>query len=78
MKMFCPYPHEPLYPLIAQAIDAFGANRILWGSNYPVVGTVEDYTADLRLLLDDRLPVPGEAIAKIAGENAVRLWFNRG
>ncbi|HEV3303499.1 MAG TPA: amidohydrolase family protein [Planctomycetaceae bacterium] len=78
MKMFCPYPHEPLYPLIAQAVDAFGANRILWGSNYPVVGTVEDYTADLRLLLDGRLPVPGEAIAKIVGENAVRLWFNRG
>jgi L-fuconolactonase len=77
MKMFCPYPHEPLYPLIAQAVDAFGVNRILWGSNYPVGGPQEDYAADLRLLLDGRLPVPGEAIAKVAGENAKRLWFNR-
>ena len=77
MKMFCPYPHEPLYPLIAQAVDAFGVKRILWGSNYPVGGTQEDYAADLRLLLDGRLPVPGEAIAKVAGENAKRLWFNR-
>jgi predicted TIM-barrel fold metal-dependent hydrolase len=78
MKMFCLYPHEPLYPLVAQAVDAFGVNRILWGSNYPVGGTQEDYAADLRLLLDGRLPVPGEAIVPIAGENARRLWFNRG
>jgi len=77
MKMFCPYPHKPLYPLIAQAVDAFGMNRILWGSNYPVVGTQEDYAADLRLLLDGRLPVPGEAIVSIAGKNAKRLWFDR-
>jgi len=76
MKMFCPYPHEPLYPLIAQAVDAFGVNRILWGSNYPVGGAQEDYVADLRLLLDGRLPVPGEAIVPIAGENAKRLWFD--
>jgi L-fuconolactonase len=77
MKMFCPYPHEPLYPLIDQALAAFGAKRILWGSNYPVVGTQDDYAADLRLLLDGRLPIPREAIAQIAGENARRLWFNR-
>jgi L-fuconolactonase len=77
MKMFCPYPHEPLYPLIAQAVDAFGVKRLLWGSNYPVGGTQEDYAADLRLLLDGRLPIPGEAIAQIAGENAKRLWFDR-
>ncbi len=78
MRMFCPYPHEPLYSLIARAVDAFGANRILWGSNYPVVGSRDDYLADLRLLLDGRLPVPSEVIAQVAGENAKRLWFSRG
>jgi L-fuconolactonase len=77
MKMFCPYPHEPLYPLIEQAMVAFGAQRILWGSNYPVVGSPDDYVADLRLLLDGRLPVPPDAIVHVAGENARRLWFNR-
>jgi L-fuconolactonase len=78
MKMFCPYPHEPVYPLVAEALNAFGANRILWGSNYPVVGTQQDCVDDQRLLLDGRLPVPREAIAKVAGENAKRLWFKRG
>jgi len=77
MKMFCPFPHEALYPLIADALTHFTPGRILWGSNYPVVGSQADYLADLRLLLDGRLPVPPEAIPKIAGENAQRLWFNR-
>jgi L-fuconolactonase len=77
MKMFCPHPHEALYPLIDQAVAAFGPQRILWGSNYPVVGSQENYIADLRLLLDGALPVPREAIAQIAGENAKRLWFDR-
>jgi L-fuconolactonase len=77
MKMFCAPPHEALYPLIERAVAAFGPRRILWGSNYPVVGSQQDYTADLRLLLDGGLPVPREAIDQIAGENAKRLWFER-
>jgi L-fuconolactonase len=76
MKMFCPFPHEALYPLIADAFTHFGSGRMLWGSNYPVVGTKDDYLADLHVLLDGRLPIPPEAIPKIAGENAQRLWFN--
>lgn len=75
MKMFCAFPHEPLYPLVAQALEKFGAARLVWGSNYPVVGTAADYEADLRLLLDGRLPIPAEAIPRIIGENARRLWF---
>jgi len=75
MKMFCTFPHEPLYPLIGEAVDCFGPNRILWGSNYPVVGSEADYLADLRLLMNGHLPIPADAIPKIAGENAERLWF---
>ena len=78
MKMFCPSPHEALSPLIAEAVAAFGTHRLMWGSNYPVVGTKDDYVADLQLLLDGRLPIPRDAISQVAGENAARLWFNRG
>jgi L-fuconolactonase len=77
MKMFCPPPHEPLHPLIVQALNVFGPGRLLWGSNYPVVGTRDDYLADLRLLLDGRLPVPREALRQVLGGNAERLWFDR-
>ncbi len=75
MKMFCPYPHKELYPMIAEAVKRFGTSRLIWGSNYPVVGDEQDYTNDLGLLLDRRLPVPEEDIADIVGCNARKLWF---
>jgi predicted TIM-barrel fold metal-dependent hydrolase len=61
--------------LIAEALDKFGLARLIWGSNYPVVGTRADYQADMHLLLDGSLPIPTIAIPQIAGENARRLWF---
>jgi L-fuconolactonase len=75
MEMFCPYPHEALYPLIEKAGDAFGPERLLWGSNYPVVGGLDDYRNELELLLDGRLPLPEEAIPKVSGGNATALYF---
>ena len=75
MKMFCPYPHEELYPLMSEAAAAFGTSRLIWGSNYPVVGDKNDYVADLKLLLEGRLSIPKEAIPLIAGANARALWF---
>ena len=75
MKMFCPWPHEPLYPLIEQAMQRFGASRLYWGSNFPVVGGTADYLNDLSLLIDGRLPIPTADIAAVVGSNAKRLWF---
>jgi len=69
------YPHEPLYPLLAEAAARFGGARVLWGSNYPVVGETQDYLADLRQLLDGKLPFPEADIPAIAGGNARRLWL---
>lgn len=75
MKMFCPYPHDPLHGLVAGALDAFGTSRVYWGSNYPVVGDVDDYRRDLSLVLDGKLPIPSSAIPDIVGGNARQLWF---
>ena len=75
MKMFCPYPHEELHPLLSEAAAAFGTSRLIWGSNYPVVGDKKDYADDLGLLLEGRLPIPKEAIPLVAGSNARALWF---
>jgi predicted TIM-barrel fold metal-dependent hydrolase len=76
MKMFCPFPHAPLYSQLEQAAKTFGTSRLLWGSNYPVVGDQQDYLNDLRLLLDGKLPFPESTIADIAGGNARDLWFS--
>lgn len=75
MKMYCPFPHQPLYELLREAAEAFGPQRMVWGSNYPVVGSAEDYRADLSLLVDGKLPIPPAAIPEVAGANALRLWF---
>lgn len=75
MKMFCPWPHEPLYPLIEMALERFGASRVYWGSNFPVVGGAGDYCDDLFLLLEGKLPILPSDIPAIAGENASALWF---
>lgn len=77
MKMFCPYPHRQLYPLVREASRSFGPSRLIWGSNYPVVGDLADYQADLRLVLDNALSLPEEWIPDILGGNARRLWFGR-
>lgn len=30
-----PFPHEDIHPFMDSAIDAFGAERIMWGSDWP-------------------------------------------
>lgn len=75
MKMFCPWPHEPLYPLIEQAVERFGPARIYWGSNFPVVGDATDYRNDLALIAEGKLPIASGDIPAIVGQNAKRLWF---
>ncbi|HVX10775.1 MAG TPA: amidohydrolase family protein [Pirellulales bacterium] len=75
MKMFCDWPHEPLYPLINQLLKRFGAERTYWGSNFPVVGDVSDYRHDLALLLEGKLPIAAGDVQAVAATNAKRLWF---
>ena len=75
MKMFCPWPHEPLYPLIEKVIQRFGPSRVYWGSNFPVVGGTRDYLNDLALVIERKLPIATSDIPAVAGSNAKRLWF---
>jgi L-fuconolactonase len=48
-----PFPFENVPPLIEMAIDAFGARRLMWGSNFPpVAGRGEGYRNSLRLPME--------------------------
>lgn len=77
MGMRTPYPHVPYYPLIERAVEAFGTERLIWGSNYPPIGAAEDVAKDVHLLLDGDLPVPADAVPAVAGGNALRLWWGQ-
>jgi L-fuconolactonase len=77
LEMFCSFPYEPLAELIASVIDAFGPERMMWGSNYPVCGPGGlDYVRELELLRR-----PGQwglsraAAESIADTTARKVWF---
>lgn len=67
-----PFPHEDVLPLIAAAVEAFGPDRLMWGSNFPWCRG-EDYGASLRVI--ERLGLPNDANEAILGATASRLFF---
>ena len=74
--MFSPYPYKPLWPMISQALESFGADRMLWGGNYPVVGTDEDYVREVELVHSGALPIPSNVLHKVTCATALRVWFS--
>ncbi|MDB5662433.1 MAG: hypothetical protein JWN59_771 [Sphingomonas bacterium] len=61
--------------ILIEALEAFGPERLMWGSDFPVVGSREGYANALnwtRALFADR---PQAEIDLIFGGNAERLFF---
>lgn len=44
------FPFADVHELLAEALERFGAGRLMWGSNYPVVLETCDYAASLTYL----------------------------
>jgi len=67
------FPYEDVWPWMEGAVDAFGPERMLWASDWPLSGQSASH-ADL-LGLVQRLPfLDTEARRAILGGNASRLW----
>ncbi len=64
---------EDLKPYIAVLLDAFGADRLMWGSDWPVSLLASDY-AEWEAVAQTLLEVSDEDRAKIFGLNAVRFY----
>lgn len=45
-----PFPFHDVHDHLARAVELFGAERLIWGSNYPVVLNRCDYAESLRFL----------------------------
>lgn len=60
-----------LQPYIAAILDAFGPDRVLWGSDWPVVTTVAPY-ADWFAMAHDL--VPAEQRDAVFGQTAQRIY----
>jgi predicted TIM-barrel fold metal-dependent hydrolase len=70
------FPYAPFDDFTRETIDAFGAERVIWASNYPVCGDVEAAKRDLALITDGGWGLGPEQIELITHVNAERLWFS--
>ena len=53
-----PYPYPDLGPVVERVYQAFGANRMMWASDYPWIETEPGYVETLELV-DQHLPAIG-------------------
>jgi predicted TIM-barrel fold metal-dependent hydrolase len=71
------YPYLDLGDMATRSLAAFGPDRLLWGSDYPLVADDPGYAETLSVI-DHLLDVDSDARARIRGGNAVRLFdFDR-
>jgi predicted TIM-barrel fold metal-dependent hydrolase len=72
------YPYRDTFPLIKQVLEAFGADRLLWGTGFPGATRAQAGRPSLQQELDlFRKDIPfftAQDREKILGRNAARLW----
>jgi predicted TIM-barrel fold metal-dependent hydrolase len=73
------YPYPDVQEFVRRTIERFGASRLMWGSNYPLIPEVRttepvDYRRALELVRSDWPWLAGEDKAWILGGTARKLW----
>jgi predicted TIM-barrel fold metal-dependent hydrolase len=67
-----PFPFRDVHDHLASALELFGADRLMWGSNFPVVAQWCSYRESLEFL--DHAPLSDEDRAQILGGTVAGLW----
>lgn len=62
--------------ILLQALEAFGAERLMWGSDYPIVSSREGYANALNWTRDIFAGCNAGEIDAIFGGNATRVFFS--
>lgn len=72
------YPYRDAYPWVERVYDAFGPDRLLWGTGYPGPARAHFQRPTLQeeiSLIRSAIPFwDADERAKILGRNAARLW----
>lgn len=73
---FCelPHPFAHIPPLVEMTLEAFGPQRIMWGSDWPPVSAREGYKNSLQFPLAYLAQLSAEEKAWIFGRTAQRIW----
>ena len=70
-----PFPYRNTPPYVRMAYDAFGPDRMIWGSDWPRVTNREGYRNSLRYTRQQMEEwCPQADLAKIFGGTALSLW----
>src|SRR2546425_2560271 len=71
------YPCTDLHDAVLEIVDAFGADRCMWGSDFPCELWTPgiSYSQHLQIFLSD-LPLRDQARQQILGLTAKKLWFS--
>jgi L-fuconolactonase len=74
-----PFPfEEPIPPLLGQVYDAFGPDRMMWGSDFPPVSGREGYRNALRWMMEQFAERSEADRERIFGGTALRVFPVRG
>ena len=75
MHQFAKPPYTELRPAVEKLWREFGTSRLLYASNFPVMGDTATYLKEIELLRSGELGIPPSAAALVMRENANRMWF---
>jgi L-fuconolactonase len=62
---------------VAHLFDAFGPQRLIWGSDWPVLTLAGDYTAWFELAREAIAAKDSSAVRPVMGDNALRIYRPR-
>ena len=73
---FCelPHPFAHVPPLVEMTLEAFGVERVMWGSDWPPVSSREGYDSSLRFPLHYLAKLSDGEKEWIFGRTAQRVW----
>ena len=69
-----PYPFDEVHSLIEMAVDAFGADRLMWGSDFPPVANREGYRNALTLPMERLQARSQQEVEWVFGKTAEIMW----
>ncbi len=73
--MFCEYPYTYLRDYTKRIVETYTSGRIMWGSNFPVCGSMEEYRMDLSYILSGNLELSELEIQDITENTARKVFF---
>ncbi|MSS73368.1 MAG: amidohydrolase [Candidatus Latescibacteria bacterium] len=72
------YPWSDTHGMVKQVIDAFGADRCMWGTDWPVCLSRTPYAQTLRVVRDEMKFLSDADKEWVLGGTVLRLWpFNK-